>query len=241
MKVYIQTNESGIFYNINDYTAYVGFDALGFEIAKYVDADSVTDLDKELIFVGGIGSIRKRLKKLNIQIPEEIEYPDDLNYFLGRRVWKSTLHEVMKENNFPVFIKPIRTKLFKGKVITEFKDFIGLKFDETVPVWCSEVLDFKTEWRCFIRYGELLDVRYYKGQWDNKIDLNMVAEAISAYKSQPKSFSLDVGIDSNGKCHLVEVNDGHSIGTYGIGPITYAKFLSARWSELTETEDYLYF
>ena len=69
MKTYIQTNNTGTFYNINDYTAYVGFDALGYEIEKYVDANLVKDLDKELIFVGGIGSIRKRLKKLNITIP----------------------------------------------------------------------------------------------------------------------------------------------------------------------------
>ncbi|MFD0589275.1 ATP-grasp domain-containing protein [Paenibacillus sp. GCM10027627] len=24
-----------------------------------------------------------------------------------------------------------------------------------------------TEWRCFIRYGEILDVRQYKGAWDS--------------------------------------------------------------------------
>ena len=147
----------------------------------------------------------------------------------------------MNENNFPLFAKPIQTKLFTGKIMSEFKDFIGLKFDETVPVWCSEVINFETEWRCFIRYGEILDIRYYKGKWDNKIDLKMVSDAISAFKSQPKSFSLDVGIDVNGKCHLVEVNDGHSLGTYGIGPNTYAKFLSARWAELTDTEDFLKF
>ncbi|WP_312869990.1 ATP-grasp domain-containing protein [Fontibacillus panacisegetis] len=27
----------------------------------------------------------------------------------------------------------------------------------------SEIVDFKTEWRCFIRYGQILDIRYYKG------------------------------------------------------------------------------
>jgi len=66
-------------------------------------------------------------------------------------------------------------------------------------------------------------------------------KAISVYKSQPCSYSMDIGLASNGKYYLVEVNDGHSLGTYGIGPITYAKFLSARWSELTETKDLLNF
>ncbi|WP_196889420.1 ATP-grasp domain-containing protein [Aureivirga sp. CE67] len=241
MKVYIQTNENGTFYNINDYTAYVGFDALGYEIEKYVDADSVKDLDRESIFVGGIGSIRKRLKNLGLEIPEEFEYPEELSQFLGRKIWKSTLEEVMNENKFPVFVKPLQTKLFTGKVFSGFKDFIGLKYDNEVPVWCSEIINFETEWRCYIRYGEILDVRYYKGKWDNKIDLKMVADAVSAFKNQPNSFSLDVGIDASGNCYLVEINDGHSLGTYGIGPITYAKFLSARWSQLTGTKDYLRF
>jgi hypothetical protein len=40
---------------------------------------------------------------------------------------------------------------------------------------------------------------------------------------------------------LVEINDGHSLGTYGISPTNYAKFLSARWSELTKTKDYAHF
>jgi hypothetical protein len=241
MKAYIQTNDKGIFYNINDYTAYVGFEALGYEIHTYIYAETVDDLDRDAIFVGGIGSIRKRLKKLGIPIPEEVEYPQELTSFQGRKVWKSTLDEIMKTDQLPVFVKPMQTKLFTGKVISEFKDFIGLNYKETVPVWCSEVINFETEWRCYIRYKEILDVRYYKGKWDNKIDLEMVKNAVSMYTSQPRSYSMDIGIDSHGNCHLVEVNDGHSLGTYGIGPITYAKFLSARWSELTQTEDYLNF
>jgi hypothetical protein len=39
----------------------------------------------------------------------------------------------------------------------------------------------------------------------------------------------------------VEVNDGHSLGSYGISSHNYAKFLSARWAELTDTTDYLNF
>ena len=45
----------------------------------------------------------------------------------------------------------------------------------------------------------------------------------------------------DGKHYLNEVNDGHSLGSYGMGAVSYAKFLSARWSELTETEDLLNF
>jgi len=138
-------------------------------------------------------------------------------------------------------IKPLKTKLFTGKVIFEFKDFIGLNYAEDVEIWCSEPINVVTEWRCFVRYGKLFDVRYYKGMWDSKLDLNIVRDAISKFKSQPAAYCLDFGVDAAGKYYLIEVNEGHSLGTYGMGAVSYAKFLSARWSELTGTKDYLNF
>jgi hypothetical protein len=141
-----------------------------------------------------------------------------------------------------IFIKPVQTKLFKGKVIREFRDFIGLNRAEDVPIWCSEVIDFKTEWRCFVRYGELLDVRYYRGDWGQRLDVERVKEAIEDFEEEaPAAYCLDFGVDENGKYWLVEVNDGYSLGSYGMEPIKYVKFLSARWAELTGTTDYLAF
>ena len=98
-----------------------------------------------------------------------------------------------------------------------------------------------TEWRCFVRYGELLDVRRYTGRWDSQIDTSVIEAAIEAYTNQPAAYGLDFGVDAQGEHYLVEVNDGHSLGTYGTWPISYAKFISARWAELTKTEDLLNF
>ncbi|MEO0899125.1 MAG: ATP-grasp domain-containing protein [Bacteroidota bacterium] len=241
MKAYIQTNKEGDFYNVNAFIASVGFQSLGFEVIKYADSLEVYEPDRAAVFVGGISMVRKRLRTLGIEKPDEIEYPEELTSFLHRRVWKSTLKDVIQSGRKGIFIKPVETKLFAGKVITGFKDFIGLGYDREVSIWCSEVVDLVTEWRCFIRYGRLLDVRYYKGAWDSKLDLSVVENAIKAFTTQPAAFCLDFGVDKEGKYYLVEVNDGHSLGTYGIGAISYAKFLSARWSELTATEDMLNF
>lgn len=35
--------------------------------------------------------------------------------------------------------------------------------NKPTSVWCSEIVHFKTEWRCFIRYGAILDIRQYQG------------------------------------------------------------------------------
>lgn len=244
MKAYIQTDQNGEFYNVNAFIAYEGFKTFGFEIQKFTDADEITDTNPEHIVVGGILNVRKRLQNLNIiRNSKEIDYPEELTPFLKRKIWSSTINETYHNRNWNIFIKPqTETKLFAGKVIKNEMDFIGLIDPENdISIWCSDLIDFKTEWRCFIRYKEILDIRRYKGDWDTKIDLKTVQDAVSAFHSQPQAYALDFGVNEKGETLLVEVNDGHSLGTYGISSSHYAKFLSARWSELTGTEDYLNF
>lgn len=245
MKVYIQTDHSGEFYNINCYTAFEGFKNFGFEIEKFFDINEIPDQNPADIVVGGIGNVRKRLINLNISRPQkEIDYPEELQPFLKRKVWESTVKNIHQDKeNWNIFVKPkTETKLFAGKIVSNELDFVGLIFnDRDVEVLCSELMDFKTEWRCFIRYKEILDIRRYKGDWDTQINLKTVRDAVTAFSSQPASYALDFGINKNNETILVEVNDGHSLGTYGLSSSNYAKFLSARWSELTQTEDYLNF
>lgn len=48
---------------------------------------------------------------------------------------------------------------------------------------------------------------------------------------------MDFGVTNTGATILVEVNDGYSLGNYGLDSLLYAKLLSARWTELTNTID----
>ena len=45
--------------------------------------------------------------------------------------------------------------------------------------------------------------------------------------------------EKNGKLQTVflEMNDGYSLGSYGLVPIQYAKLVSARWSQLLNRTD----
>ncbi len=242
MKAYIQTDKFGNYYNVNAYVANDGFQSLGWDTHKYFSVGEITDNNPESLIVGGIGNVRKRLEQFGITKPStEIDYPKELEKYLGRKVWTSTIEELFNDQkNWNVFIKPKKdTKKFVGKVIKEDKDFIGLiDKDNPTEIWCSELVNFRTEWRCFIRYGKILDIRQYKGVWDSKLDIEVIQNAVDDFKKSPASYALDFGIDENNKMKLVEVNDGHSLGTYGISSINYAKFLSARWAELTNTKDY---
>lgn len=243
MIAHIQTHANGEFYNVNAFVAAEGFHTLGWEVRKFVTHTQIQGTDPEEIVVGGIANVRGRLETLGKpHSGKEIDYPEELQSFLGRKVTETTLEALFRdESQWGVFAKPrVDTKKFAGKVFDKFADFIGLTDDlHPTRIWCSEKVHFQAEWRCFIRYGEILDVRRYKGRWDSCPDAKIVQSMITAYAQAPAAYALDVGLDQSGRTLLVEVNDGHSLGTYGLGAVAYARFLAARWAQMSGSKDYL--
>lgn len=98
-------------------------------------------------------------------------------------------------------------------------------------------MDFKAEWRCFVRYGNILSVRPYKGDWRLHYDSSVIENAVRDFASAPAGYSMDFGRTADGRTLLIEVNDGYALGSYGLFYLDYAKLLSARWAELTKTDD----
>ncbi|MBO4998416.1 MAG: ATP-grasp domain-containing protein [Lachnospira sp.] len=85
-----------------------------------------------------------------------------------------------------------------------------------------------------MRYGQILDIRRYKGSLGLCYDMEMVQQMIAHYKHAPAGYALDIGVTKQKDTIIVEVNDGYSLGSYGLDPLLYAKLLSARWAELTK-------
>lgn len=105
--------------------------------------------------------------------------------------------------------------------------------EDDYEVLCSESVDFVAEWRVFVRYGKVLDVRPYKGDWKAHYDPSIIENAIKDYVTAPHAYGIDFGVTSDGKTLLVEVNEGYALGCYDLFPHLYAKFLITRWAELT--------
>ena len=57
------------------------------------------------------------------------------------------------------------------------------------------------------------------------------------FTTAPAGYAIDFGLTDKGETLLIEVNDGYSLGCYGLVYLDYAKLLSARWAELTSTTD----
>ena len=237
MKPYIQA-KNGMPGNVNFYTAYQGFMEMGLECVLFHNYEELDTSCRDDVVVGGLGPLRHTLLRHGVEIVE-YDYPEELGEYMGRRVWRSTMDEVAADSSlWPVFVKPVEDKRFTGKVVSSVGDLVGLgESGYNPPVICREIVDFIAEWRCFVRYGKILDVRPYKGDWRAAFDPRAIEGAIRDFVSAPAGYAADFGVTRDGRTLLVEVNDGYSLGCYGLQRNLYAQLLSARWSELMDVPD----
>lgn len=211
---------------------------MGFETVLFETVDELGACEREDVVVGGLGVVRARLRSVGVDA-SEINYPKELRPFLGRRLWKTTIDHVNTEvGTWPLFMKPVEGKRFTGCVVAGTRDLVGKGCcGKDFPVICSEAIDFVSEYRCFVRRGEILDVRRYRGDWSKAPSRKVIEQAIAAYDSAPAGYAADFGVTSDGRTLLVEVNDGYSLGPYGLWPDLYAQLLSARWAQMVGTND----
>jgi hypothetical protein len=192
------------------------------------------------LVVGSIPTTEMALKQLDITPPVPEDYPTELHPFLYRKIWKSTLRTVMQkieDGHPPVFIKPAtRRKRFTGLVYSHPSEAYQLEgASGQTPIWCSQLVEWQSEWRVFVLKGKILGTQNYRGDArirpDEAVMRNLCDLWIDTGRA-PCAFALDVGVLATGETTLVEVNDGFSLGRYGLPVALYTDMVVARWEEL---------
>lgn len=238
MKIFVQCDKNGLPLNYDFFNAYAGFKEMGFETVFFYNDEQLKKSEKNDVIVAFFGPVKSRLRDFGIEVPN-IDYPDSINKYFGRKIWKSTIDTINSNPDlWNVFVKPVNNKTFNGRIVRQTKDLIGCGMcgiDQEVYV--SEIVNFVSEYRIFVRYGKVIDVRHYKGDWRVYPDHKVIENCVNDFKDAPKVYAIDFGVTDDGKTLVVEVNASCCIGSYGLDVIKYAKFRSARWSELTNTED----
>jgi len=221
--------------SVNCYASYDGFKQLGDYVQKFHLRDlGKLPLDVSTVVHGNIGTVRAALKQIGIAPPDIINLPPELERFAGRVLWETTLGEIRKLENLPVFIKPLREgKAFTGHVVYKFHDLLETSaLDDDYEVLAQSVLEFQSEWRVFALRGEVLGIGHYKGDPLLFPNAQRINEIIVAYENPIVAHSVDVGIDQNGETWLVELNDAYALGHYGLPSYRYAAMTRARWDEM---------
>ncbi len=172
MKIYAKVRKNGEYHSLNIAHAVFGFWEMGAEIVKYGIIDEIYDaVTADDIVLDYIDQVQTILGKFHVK-PSCEDYPAELRPFMGRRIWTDHIDSInANPDKWGVFVKPVRDKAFTGLVINSPRDLIGCgSCYENYEVICSEALDIKREWRGFMVYDELADIRPYKGDYHYHFD-----------------------------------------------------------------------
>ncbi|MBD2578844.1 ATP-grasp domain-containing protein [Oscillatoria sp. FACHB-1406] len=199
-------------------------------------------LKRDCLVAGEIPIVLSALKQLAISPPPLNDYPVALTVFLHRHVWKSSLGSLIDTLEpegaiQPIFVKPAsRRKQFTGKVFSSLNDLWCLgNTSRREEIFCSNVVTFKSEYRAYIIHSQIVGIYHYGGDSEFEIDRAVILEAIQHLDRSKESlagYSLDFGRLDNGETALVEMNEGFSLGNYGLSDESYADLIIARWEEL---------
>ncbi|MBP0020550.1 MAG: ATP-grasp domain-containing protein [Cyanobacteria bacterium SBLK] len=206
-------------------------------------------LDCESLLAGEIPIVLSALKQLKISFVKIRDYPNSLEQFFHRRIWQSSLGKLETRlhqgRNQPIFAKPAnRSKRFTGKIFDSFHDlWVVSEVSRQEKIWCSEVVHWLNEYRVYVTKdcnsdSQIVGIYPYnvkQHETNQKIDISIVREALQCLDKAGESvagYALDFGILETGEMALVEMNDGFSLGNYGLSDRLYTDLILARWEEL---------
>lgn len=218
--------------NINIHT---GAYLMGEEVITYQNWHEIPMLRQEDVVCDYINETKQLLRAMGIEV-KTYDYPEELKAFYGREIRQAVMGDIVNiPDNWGHFVKPLAaSKAFVGRVVNGTKDLIGIGLPMDYPIWMSEAVEFLAEWRCFVLDGEVIDVRPYKGDYHYTYDPAVIDAAVAAWKDAPIAYALDIGVTSDQRTLIVEVNDGFALGQYGLNAFLAFKFHRARWHELTQ-------
>lgn len=227
--------------NQNTYAAADGFNMVGVDVVPFrslEEIDGFDDLGEEAMVAGNIADVLKALDKMGAPRPVEVDYPAHLGWMLGRNVRKMEIEEVRRGTE-RVFVKPVMQKLFTGLVWSPddpMARMVLAPYEYETPVIVSDVVDFVSEYRCFVKHHSLIGVKHYKGDWSKTPSPSILGTAIAQGRNiMPDAYTIDLGVTSDGQTLLVEVNEGYAVGCYGLASIVYARFLETRWEQFVRS------
>ena len=188
---------------------------------------------KNIVFVGSVESTnhflvsngRKPVSALNI--PPEL----DDEQFLHRKIWQHISKDdvrILAQHHPNLLIKPGQTpKLFP---LTRFDKFALDNIPDGEPLFVQEELHspIVSEWRVFVKFGKIIDIRpYWIDEWTMP-DQNIVQAMAQRLQKYP-AITLDVGVLATGPTVAIECQHFLACGTYGFEGVPMLNLMRVAW------------
>ena len=238
MRAFIHTVGS-VPFNEECASAQRGFEQLGIEVVPFSSNDVLEKATRNDVVVGGMFVCEHALSLLGIAIPS-VEYPYAAREYLGREVEQRSVGSI-RQHELPLFVKPVAEKELPGAVITSLDDLRPyLNMGELYELWVSKPVSFVSEWRVFVRWRRIIGAHHYRGDSRIEPDWLVAGRVVDRSYGAPGGYAIDLGVTNDGRTLIVELNDGFSLGSYGLEDVSYALLLAARWMQLTGANDPLH-
>lgn len=237
MKVYVELKR-GFPVNADIQKAIDGFESLVYDIVPFQHSDIIMGkydfAALKNVFVGSIDTMTALFKIIG-KYPEPIDYPRFVLHgdILTRTVIKVTLKDLINcYYDSEIFIKPVKTKLFDGMLVTKKEDLNYFKGYEEELVWASDKIDIVSEWRAYVHNNKLVQCSNYAGDFTLAPDYTYIQKLIEDYEQPPVSYTIDVAVLKDGRTTVVEFNDFWAIGSYGLDSTKYTEMLRDRYFQI---------
>ena len=202
-----------IFNMVQILNTYSKYDGHTYKLSDKSDIEGLADY----IPIGTLEYVGSHLKKYHgIGLENPIEIPKTMRGkdYVGR-YYKILKREDIPDRGFS-FIKDVsRLKSYCG--LMAISDYTRKHLEGTV-YQISEYVEFISEYRVFVLRGVIQAIQHYKEDVKVFPDIDIIEQIITDYtaiEGSSKAFTVDVGIDKQGRTLLIEIHTFNSCGTYG--------------------------
>jgi hypothetical protein len=201
-------------------------------------------LARDTLVVGGLRLVEAAMIAIGIKVPDADNLPECLARHRGRKIWPSTWGDLRTQFARtglpePLFVKPLRrNKGFPALALYNSTDLMSVShLADSEEVLVAEYVVFLSEWRCYVCRGHILEMSHYQGDLFRYPDPQVIKDAIADFGPvAPAGYGIDFGVLIDGRTVLVEVNEGYSLGSYGLNSVEYSELLEARWMQMAGSQ-----
>lgn len=164
-----------------------------------------------------------------INIPEQLAIPKYLNrpYYITDPGKKKAMPNLFGEAAVYLKSREKVRHIFNGRY-PEFEDVqsvLKTKVLNNGTFQATGELNFVSEWRCFVLESKRKQIRCYSGDEWTLPSKTVLDEMIETYTDCPPAYTLDVGVDHDGKTSVIECHDFYSVGLYGYADYALLPFM----------------
>ena len=204
-----------------------------FKLISYEDLEkgSYDALIKNNLFVGSVEFMKKVFERIGLK---DVKVPKNSNRE-SKMITIKDAKEKASKGEF-LFIKPPDIKLFTGFVLDGAIHSCLNDIPDDYKVLSYQPFEsrIESEWRVYIKNGEIYDSKNYSGDFKISPNYSYVKEVIKENVDFPCCYTIDIGILENGVNVVVEFNDMWAIGNYGMDNYEYLRLLKLRYFEIVK-------